>query len=53
MSQNEYTWDLSPLYPSAESWEKDLTEIQVILEQIVRRKGTIPVMPKRFLQLCN
>ena len=41
MNEMECTWDLSPLYPSVENWEKELTEIQIILGNIVHKKGTI------------
>lgn len=37
----QYTWDLSPLYPLTSQWEEELTEINNLLEKISTKKGTI------------
>lgn len=37
----QYTWDLSPLYPSTSKWKEELAEIHNLLEKIAVKKGTI------------
>lgn len=37
----EYTWDMSHLYPTRAEWEKDLQEINGLLQKIVQMKGDI------------
>ncbi|MGI6145235.1 MAG: oligoendopeptidase F [Clostridia bacterium] len=37
----QYTWDLSFLYPSITDWENDLKEIEKLATEITAKKGTI------------
>jgi oligoendopeptidase F len=46
----QYTWDLSHLYPSTEEWEKDRHEIEALLKQIVAKKGTITTSARNLLE---
>jgi oligoendopeptidase F len=45
----QYTWDLSAIYPNWEAWEKDLVFLQELMDQYQVFKGTLAEGPDRIL----
>ena len=45
----QYTWDLSDIYPSWEAWEQDLVRLQDLMELYQGFKGTLGEGPDRIL----
>lgn len=45
----EYTWDLSHIYPNWEAWEKDLAALIELMEQYQAFKGTLAQGPEQIL----
>jgi oligoendopeptidase F len=45
----QYTWDLSAIYPNWEAWEKDLVVLQELMDQYQVFKGTLAEGPNRIL----
>ncbi len=45
----EFTWDLSDIYPNWEAWEKDLVVLQELMDQYQNFKGTLAEGPDRIL----
>ncbi len=45
----QYTWDLSAIYPSWEAWEKDLVVLQELMDRYQVFKGTLAEGPDQIL----
>lgn len=45
----QFTWDLSDIYPNWEAWEKDLVVLQELMDQYQAFKGTLAEGPDRIL----
>ncbi|MCK5378937.1 MAG: oligoendopeptidase F, partial [Acidobacteria bacterium] len=45
----QYTWDLSAIYPNWEAWEKDLVVLQDLMDLYQGFKGTLAEGPDRIL----
>ena len=49
----QYTWDLSFLYPSTTDWENDLKEIEKAAAEIVTKKGTVTSSAQNLRSTLN
>ncbi len=46
----EYTWDLSHIYPDWDAWEADLGRLQELMDRYQELEGTLAEGPQRILE---
>ncbi len=49
----QYTWDLSAIYPNWDAWENDLVKLQELMDRYRSFKGTLAQGPERILEVSK
>lgn len=47
---DKYKWDFTDIYPNWESWEKDMTRLEKLMDEYAALQGTLAQSPKHLLK---